>query len=210
VPPTNRPLPRFIAEPPHDSEPYGRWADLLREQFTAACAAIEGEAPEPDLESIAWYPERTYAERVYVPATVPAGEGFEFFGHVSFVRAENGEPGDFTAAADYTDETAALNPGWKIDLNDEVIGRWRGPSDASGEITLVWGMPLAPGGAAVTAELEGETVDQCLLGQDERFTLIALDAVKGLGIDDLYLEVKLWNRRAQLVATESLYAPEEG
>src|SRR2546422_1433884 len=41
VPPTNRPLPRFVAEPPHETEPYGRWADRLQQQFTAACAAIE-------------------------------------------------------------------------------------------------------------------------------------------------------------------------
>jgi hypothetical protein len=205
VPPTNRPLPHFIAEPPHELEPYGRWADRLAEQFAAACAAIEGDVPPPEVESIVWYPERTYAGRVWVPATAPAGEGFELFGHVSFARQEDGEPTDFAAAADYTDETAALNPSWKIDLNDEVIGHWRGPDEARGEVTLVWGVPLSPGGAAVTAELRGETVDQFLLGQEERFTLIALDAVTGLGIDDLYLDVKLWNRRAQLIATESLY-----
>ena len=37
MPPTDRPLPRFVAEPPHELEPYGRWADRLVEQFTAAC-----------------------------------------------------------------------------------------------------------------------------------------------------------------------------
>jgi hypothetical protein len=198
-------LPRFIAEPPHEVEPYGRWAERLGERFAAACAAIEGDVPPPDLEAIAWYPERTYAGRVWVPATAPAGEGFELFGHVSFARQEGGDPSDFAAQADYTDETAALNPSWKIDLNDEVIGHWRGPDEAQGEVTLVWGVPLSPGGAAVTAELGGEPVDQFLLGQEERFTLIALDAVTGLGIDDLYLDVKLWNRRAKLLATESLY-----
>jgi hypothetical protein len=205
VPPTTRPLPRFIAEPPHELEPYGRWADRLGEQFTAACAAIEGDLEPPDPASIAWHPERTYADRVYVPATAPAGEGLEFFGYVSLVRDEGGDPGDFKAAADYTDEIAALNPKWKIDLNDDVIGHWRGPGEATGEVTLVWGEPLAPGGAAVTAELGGETVDQFLLGQGERFTLVALDAVKGLGVDDLFLEVKLWSRRGQPIATESLY-----
>ena len=44
-----------------------------------------------------------------MPATAPAGEGLEFFGYVSFVPSgEDGEPGDFGAAADFTDETAAL------------------------------------------------------------------------------------------------------
>ena len=208
MPLTEKPLPRFIAEPPHELEPYGRWADRLVEQFVAACAAIKEDLPVPSPESIVWYPERTYAGRVYVPATAPSGEGLELFGYVSFARAEKGEPADFAAAADYTDETAELNPKWKIDLNDEVIGHWRGPGEASGEITLVWGAPLVPGGAGVTAELGGETVDQCLLPQDERFTLVALDAVKGLGFDELYLEVRLWGRRGQALAMESLYEPE--
>jgi hypothetical protein len=205
VPPTNRPLPRFIAEPPHDVEPYGRWADRLLEPFAAACARIEGDVAAPAADSIVWHPERTYAGRVYVPATAPAGEGLELFGYVSFLRTEAGEPADFAAAADYTDETAESNPDWKIDLNDEVIGRWHGPGDATGDVTLVWGTPRTAGGAAVTAELGGETVDQCLLGQDERFTLVALDAVTGIGIDDLYLEVTLWSRRGRPLAMESLY-----
>jgi hypothetical protein len=208
VPPTDRPLPRFIAEPPHEHEPYGRWAERLAERFVSACEAIDAEIAPPAPEAIVWHPERTYAGRVFVPATAAAGEGVELFGYVSFARTESGEPADFAAAADYTDETAERNPEWKIDLNDEVIGRWRGPRDASGEVTLVWGAPLAPGGAAVTAELGGETVDQCLLAQDEHFTLIALDAVTDLALDPLYLEIRLWGRRGQLLASESLYEPE--
>ena len=208
MPPTTRPLPRFIAEPPHELEPYGRWADRLAEQFTAACAAIDGDLEPPDPASIAWHPERTYAGRIYVPATAPAGEGLEFFGHVSLVREESGDPGDFKAAADYTDEIAAQNPGWKIDLNDDVIGRWRGEAGMAGDVTLVWGAPLVPGAIAATAQLELETVDQDPVSQG-RFTLVALDALEGYG-DDIFLEVKLWNRRAQELASESLYAdPEE-
>jgi hypothetical protein len=49
-----------------------------------------------------------------------------------------------------------------------------------------------------------ETVDQEVVS-DERFTLIALDALEGYG-DDIFLQVKLWNRRAQELASESLYA----
>jgi acetylornithine deacetylase/succinyl-diaminopimelate desuccinylase-like protein len=40
---------------------------------------------------------------------------------------------------------------------------------------------------------------------DGRFTLVAVDAVSGFG-DDLYLEVKLWNRTLRPIASESLYA----
>jgi hypothetical protein len=205
MPLTNRPFPRFVAEPPHEVEPYGRWADRLTEQFTAACAKIEGEIPAPDPEAIAWYPERTYAGRVYVPATAAAGEELELFGYVSFARSNGGEPTDFAASVDYTDETAAQNPHWTIDLNDEVIDTWRGPGEATGDVTLVWGVPLVQGGAAATAELGDDTVDQCILTPDGRFTLIALDAVKGLVPDDLYLEVRLWGRRGQQLVRESLY-----
>ena len=38
--------------------------------------------------------------------------------------------------------------------------------------------------------------------------LLAVDAVHGFG-DDLFLEIKLWNRRLQEIASESLYADDE-
>jgi hypothetical protein len=211
VPPTDRPIPRFVAEPPHELEPYGRFGERLAEAFLAACGAIE-DAPGPaDPERIAWHPERFYAGRTYVPVTAPAGEGLEYFGYVSFARSETGEPEDVIAVADYTDETAEQNPHWKIDLSDEVIGRWRGPGEAKGDVTLVWGVPLGPaaaGATAVTAELDGETVDQCGLGAARRFTLVGLDAVTGLGPDDLFLEVQLWGKGGQRLAAESLYEAE--
>jgi hypothetical protein len=215
MPPTNRPIPRFIAEPPSEAQPYGRWAERLAEAFLAACAAVEEEPGDAEPGEIAWYPERSYCGRTYVPATAPAGEGFEYFGYVSFARggngADRGEPVDFRAVADFTDETADQNPDWKMDLSDEVIGHWRGPGEARGDVTLVWGVPLgarAAGAQAATAELSGETMDQCRLGSDRGFTLVALDAVTGLGPDHLYLEVKLWDRRSEPIAVESLYEPE--
>jgi hypothetical protein len=214
MPPTDRPLPRFIAEPPREAEPYGRWADRLAEAFLAACAAVDEAPEESHPDEIAWYPERSWCGRTYVPATATAGEGLEFFGYVSFARTSGepeGEPTDFRAVADFTDETADQNPEWKIDLSDEVIGYWRGPGQARGEVTLIWGVPLGAGGAGgavVTAELGGETVDQCGLGEARRFTLVALDALSGLGPDDLYLEITLWNKRNEPIAVESLYEAE--
>jgi hypothetical protein len=211
MPPTNHPLPRFIAEPPHELEPYGRWGERLSEAFLAACAAVD-EAPEDARPGdIEWFPERSYCRRTYVPAVARAGEGLEFFGYVSFARTEDEEAADFRAVADFTDETADQNPDWKMDLSDEVIGSWRGPGEARGDVTLVWGVPLGGGMAgaeAATAELAGETADQCGLGQARRFTLVALDAVNGLGPDDLYLEIKLWGKRSEPLAVESLYVAE--
>jgi hypothetical protein len=85
-----------------------------------------------------------------------------------------------------------------------VIGRWRGENGRAGAVTQVWGRPLVRGAGAATAELDMETVDQEVVS-DERFTLIALDALEGYG-DDIFVQVKLWSRRAQELAAESLYA----
>ena len=54
-------------------------------------------------------------------------------------------------------------------------------------MTLVWGVPLIPGGALVTAELANLAVDQCEV-VEERFTLIAPDNYRGD-----FLDVKLWD-----------------
>lgn len=208
MPPNPRPIPRFIADSTQEGIPHGRFAERLAESFGEACGAIE-ELPE-GVEAPAnpdWFPERAWGGRVWVPCTarVEGSAGpLELFGYVSYVQPEGGEPGDFQAKADFTDVLAEDNPDWKIDLNDEVIGRWRGENGRAGAVTLVWGRPLLPGAVAAGAELDRETVDQEVVS-DGRFTLLALDALEGYG-DEIYLEVKLWNPRGQEVASESLYA----
>jgi hypothetical protein len=214
MPPNPRPIPRFIADSTQEGIPHGRFAERLVGEFRTACERIE-ELPEGVAlpEGVEWFPERSWGGRVWVPATARVqapGEAsadeartLELFGHVSYVLPEEGEPSGFRASADFTDVLAEDNPDWTIDLNDDVIGRWRGENGRAGEVTLVWGRPLVRGAVAATAELEGETVDQEVVS-DERFTLIALDALKGYG-DDVFLQVKLWSRRAQELAAESLY-----
>jgi hypothetical protein len=213
VPPVRQPIPRFVANASTEGLPYGRWGQRLRDEFAKACEPHISEAGGPPGE-VTWFPERAWGGRVYVPAVAPvegAQEPSEYFGFVSFVRpaeAEEGEAGGFEAKADFTDVTADQNPDWLIDLNEEVVGGWRGESDRRGDITLVWGTPLVRGATAATAELEAEVVDQTPV-TDERFTLIALDAVKGFP-DELYLEVKVWSSQGQQLAVESLYdEPEE-
>jgi hypothetical protein len=204
MPPTERFVPSFIAEPPQEALPTGRWAETLTEQFLAAVAAIDSEGEElGEPGEIKWFPDRTYAGRTYVPAVARTSEGFELFGFVSFSGAADSEPADFYASADYTSETAEENPDWKLDLSDEVIGTWRGDRGASAEITLVWGVPLVLRGAIVTAELANLAVDQCVV-ENARFTLIAPDNYMG----DV-LDVKLWDVRGKLVATESLYVDDD-
>ena len=201
MPPEPRVVPRFIAEPPQEGLPYGRWAQRLAEVFIEAIAALEDAPPDiGEVREIVWFPDRSWHGRTYVPATSLSSGGYEWFGYVRFLSPEDGrEPGEFTAHVDFTDQTAAENPNWKIDLCDEAIGRWRGASGGLATLTLVWGRPLVAGGALVTAELGELAVDQCEL-LEERFTLIAPDDYR----HDL-LEVKLWDARGRELARESLY-----
>jgi hypothetical protein len=205
MPPNPRPIPRFIADSTQEGIPHGRFAERLGEAFREACGRIEdlpAEVEPPSDAEIEWFPERTWGGRVWVPCTARVADT-ELFGHVSYVQPGEGDPGDFCAAADFTDVLAEDNPDWRIDLNDDVIGQWRGENGRTGAVTLVWGRPLVRGAVAATAELDMETVDQEVVS-DERFTLIALDALQGYG-DDVLMQVKLWSRRAQELATESLY-----
>jgi hypothetical protein len=200
MPPEQRPIPRFIAEPPHDALPYGRWADQLRGLFLDAVAQIETDDEElGDPGEIRWFPERTVERRTYIPATAHTSEGFEVFGYISFDHGPGGEPSSFTAHADYTDETAEANPEWQLDLSDEEIGKWRGAGDLTANIALIWGHALRPGGALATAELGPTTTDQCAVVED-RFTLVSLDEWTGD-----FLEVHLWDGTGGEIASESLY-----
>jgi hypothetical protein len=204
MPPDQRPIPRFIAEPPHDALPYGRWADQLRSLFLEAVGEIDAEGEEiGDPDEINWFPERTVYGRTYIPATARTSEGLEVFGFVAFDHGPGGEPSSFTARADYTDETADANPDWQLDLSDEEIGSWRGGGELEANIALVWGQALSPGGALATAEVGPTTTDQCGVVED-RFTLVSLDGWTG----DL-LEVRLWDGKGGLIASESLYEEEE-
>ncbi len=200
MPPTERFVCCFAAEPPQEGLPYGRWAEALAEHFVAACGRIETDEDVGEPTEIAWFPDRSHGGRTYIPASAPTSNGFELFGFVSFAREHPGaEATAFEARADYTDDTAEANPDWKLDLRDEEIGAWRGPEGRVGAITLVWGDALVPNGALATAELGPTTTDQCPLF-DNRFTLISLDNYTG----DL-VSVRLWGEGGGELASESLY-----
>jgi hypothetical protein len=205
VPPEERFVPRFAAEPPQEELPYGRWEERLSREFLAATLTLEAEGEDlGEPGPLFWYPDRTWQGRTFVPGTSLTSTGYELFGYVHFVPAgSEEEPSDLTAQVDFTAETAERNPDWRLDLCDEVIGAWRGQWGAVAAMTLVWGRPLVSGGRVVTAELAGLAVDQCEL-IDERFTLIAPDDYR----HDL-LEIKLFGGRGQELARESLYAGED-
>jgi len=204
VPPSDRFVISFAAEPPQEPLPYGRWADTLAGHFRAAVGELDTEGEdigEVDTE-ISWFPDRTYFGRTYIPAVARTTGGYELFGFVSFSEGPGG-PSEFEAAVDFTSELAEANPDWKLDLNDEVIAAWRGEQGNQADITLIWGVPLIPGGASVTAELANLAVDQVGLIED-RFTLIAPDNYRGD-----YLEIKLWGKGGEELAVESLYVEDE-
>lgn len=204
MPPTDRLVISFAAEPPQQSLPYGRWADMLREQFTAACADIDADGEEIGTPGpINWFPDRSFYGRTYVPAVARTDVGYELFGYVSFDEGSEGGPRDFEARADFTGDVAEANPDWQLDLNEMVLGNWRGEAGSSAEMTIVWGVPMIPGGAVVTAELADHAVDQCEL-LEQRFTLIAPDNYRGD-----YLDIKLWGKRGDQLAVESLYAEDD-
>jgi hypothetical protein len=212
MPPEDRMICRFPAEPPQEGIPTGRWAETLQAEFLAACLRLS-EEPDEDGERVdlgevgqlVYHPDRSWAGRTYIPITARTDTGLDVFGLVSFVPAhpdadepDEREPQHFAATADFTDETADRHPEWKLDLCDEVIGGWRGEHGRVAAMTVVWGVSLG-GGAIVTAELAGLTVDQCVL-VDDRFTLVAPDAYKSD-----YLDIHLWDRNGRELAKESLY-----
>jgi hypothetical protein len=210
VPPVERIVPCFAAEPPQEGLPYGRWAERLEQELRAVWARLDTDGQDlGEPGEIVWYPDRGWHGRRYVPATSITSAGYELFGYVRFVVGGggalegNGEPIELSASGDFTEETAERNPEWKLDVCDEVIGSWRGLEGTTAAMTLVWGRPLVGGGRMVTAELGRATVDQCEL-IEQRFTLIAPDDYR----HDL-MEIKLWGWKAQELACESLYEGED-
>jgi hypothetical protein len=201
MPPEDRFVCRFPAEPPQEPLASGRWADTLQAEFLGAALRIDTEGTElGDPGELRWFPDRSWAGRTFVPVTSRTSNGLDLFGYVSYVPGESDDqPSDFYSWADFTDETSERNPGWQMDLCEEVIGGWRGESGEVAAMTLVWGVPMVRGGAIATAELAGLTVDQCLLTSD-RYTLIAPDAYRGD-----YLEIALWGMSGNELARESLY-----
>jgi hypothetical protein len=197
MPPASPPIPCHVAEPSHEPAPSGRWADRLRAEFLAAAQDLE-EIGEPG--ELSFHPDRTWHGYTYIPVTTMTSSDYQLYGYVRFVAGTDGrDQADFSAYADFTEETVARNPDWTLDLCDEVVGSWRGEDDAVARMTLVWGSALVSGGATATAELGELTVDQCTLSGD-RFTLLAPDDFAGE-----LLEVALYTQAGEEIARESLY-----
>ena len=210
MPPVERFVCRFAAEPPQEGLPHGEWATTLQAEFLAACLRIDAEGEDlGEAHELRWFPDRTWNGRTFVPVTAATTTGLELFGFVSFVAGDadasghEAEPSDFESTADFTSETAERNPDWRIDLCEEVVGPWRGEGGRSADMTLVWGVPLLSGARVATAELTGLAVDQCTI-TDDRFTLVAPDNYRSD-----FLDVKLWDGDGRELASESLYVDDD-
>jgi hypothetical protein len=205
MPPETRFVTRFAAEPPQSPLPTGRWAATLQAEFLAACLRVDaGDVELGEPGEVAWFPDRSWAGRTYVPASTRTSTGVELFGYVSFAPGDSQhEPSDFAAWADFTEDTAEQHPEWRMDVSEEVVGGWRGEDGEMAAMTLVWGVPLVDGSAMATAELGDVTVDQCAVDAG-RFTLLAPDDYR-----DEYLEIALWDTRGDRLARESLYEDED-
>ncbi|MGE4427300.1 MAG: hypothetical protein AB7G37_12680 [Solirubrobacteraceae bacterium] len=203
-------LPRYAAEPPQETVPYGRWADRLKATFLEQVEQLEPDPDEPseadgigEPGELAWFPDRTWHGRTFMPITARTTTGLEVYGHVRFVPAgEAGEPAALEAEADVTSEIAEDNPDWSIDLCETVVGAWRGDGDTAA-MTLVWGRPMVPGAKFAVAELNGIVVDRCPVINGV-FTLLAPDDYHG---DTL--EIVATTDSGEELARESLYDDED-
>ena len=200
-----------------ETAPYGRWEERLTSEFVSACEPLVAEAGSAvDPETIRWFPDRLWGGRVYVPVSARAADATADEDGDPSVRVlrlgllrsgeDDGEP-----AGSARRPTSPTSPPRTTRLEDRHQRRRRRRLAhrrlRGGDVTLIWGLPLVRGAVAATAELDGETIDQAPV-HDGRFTLVAVDAVHGFG-DDLFLEVKLWNRSVRELASESLYAEAE-
>jgi hypothetical protein len=64
MPPTDRFVISFAAEPPQEGLPYGRWAETLKGHFLTAVASIDTEGEEiGEAGEIGWFPATSPSAR---------------------------------------------------------------------------------------------------------------------------------------------------
>ena len=176
MPPEDRFVCRFAAEPPQGAlpRPLGRHAAGRVPGRLPADRHRGHRARRPGRDALV--PRPHLGGPHLRPGHHAHDNGLELFGYVSFAPGDDeSEPGDFYAWADFTDETADRHPEWQMDICEEVIGGWRGEHGKVAAMTLVWGVPLVRGGASSPPSWPASTVDQCRVIED-RFTLLAPDA----------------------------------
>ncbi len=146
MPPTDRFVTAFAAEPPQDELPYGRWADRLRVEFLAACLRIDDEGEDlGQAGDVTWYPDRTYGGRTYVPATAAPRPATSSTATSPSSRASTAATRPTsTRAPTSPPRSPSRTPDWKLDLCEDVIGVWRGENGKVGADDARLGAPAGP------------------------------------------------------------------
>ena len=133
MPPTDRFVIRFAAEPPQDApvRALGRHASR---PFLAAIDADRSEDEELGEigEIIVVSGSHVHGAHLRPAVARTARATSSSVRLVLRGRRRASGPADFEALADFTAEIAESNPDWKLDLNDEVIGSWRGEQGKRG------------------------------------------------------------------------------
>ena len=115
-----------------------------REHFLAACRELDTEGEDlGEAGEIAWFPDRSYDGRTYVPAVARTTTGYELFGFVSFGEADDGSPERLSRRAP-TSPRRPPSPtptgGWISTTTSSAA--WRGEKGKVADMTLVWGVPM--------------------------------------------------------------------
>ena len=192
MPPEQRFVPRFAAEPPQEELPYGRWEERLARGVPRARSRSSTPAP------------RIWASRARSSGTPTArgtgartcrrrrstSGGYELFGYVRFLPRRRRTASRATSSPSSTSPTRPPSaiPDWQLDLCDEVIGTLARRVGRGRRDDARVGAPARLGRArSRRPSWPSLAVDQCEL-RDERFTLIAPDDYR----QDL-LEIKLFD-----------------
>ena len=157
MPPEDRFVPRFAAEPPQELLPYGRWAaDACSEEFLRRLPADRRRGRGARRARRDHLVPGPHLARAHVRARDGADRRRARAVRLRQLRAAAAtarSPTTSTPSPTARPRPPSANPDWPIDLCDEVVGTWRGEQGKVAAMTLVWGRPLVDGGAVATAEL---------------------------------------------------------
>ena len=135
MPPEDRFVSRFAAEPPQDALPSGRWADTLQAEFLAACLRIDTEGEELGEAGDAHLVPRPHVDGPHLRAGDrahrPRASSCSATSRSRPATRRHGdeqEPATSPPAPTSPTRLAEDNPEWRMDLCEEVIGGWRGES----------------------------------------------------------------------------------
>ena len=210
MPPVERFVCRFAAEPPQEALPHGDWAQTPAGRVPRRLPAHRQPRARSSARraSCAGSPTARWNGRTYVPVTARTTTDLELFGYVSFVpgdpergrRRADGLRGDRRlhrrdgrAQPGLADRRLRggrrrlARRGRPQRGHDARVGRAAARARAS------WPPPSSPASPSTSAR-----------SLDDRFTLIAPDDYRGD-----FLDVKLWDADGRELASESLYVDDD-